>query len=320
MPSPARARIAAAARTLLSEPIECAVSARASLDDAIRHTPTSIARPLSSSSVPLPDAATRSGGVAGTELTPDNWVRFLLGRGWLNEQRFSAADASTRHAAVAALSAALSFPLTVAAAWPQLFDSKAVSGKSLRLCVVGARAEASLPVHFWRELALLTSATDLTVELCGPASAGHKPVPTTRKWASGTQQLELTRLEPPGFFHDSPEGRALLTGSAASVTDAFILFNPGLGEPGWERAWRGTVAALAASQRPLLFTAMGVDDAQRDAAFLASDSSSKTAPALADAPPYTANPWSSTLSDHDDAAERSNALFRVVQGWGATCE
>ena len=64
----------------------------------------------------------------------DAWPDYLLDRGWLNEQEFMAADERTRHVAMEILSAALTFPLTVARAWP-LLDLP--SGPSVRLGVVG---------------------------------------------------------------------------------------------------------------------------------------------------------------------------------------
>ena len=47
---------------------------------------------------------------------------------------------------------------------------------------------------------------------------------------------------------------------AAQRWDAFVLFNPGMGEPEWLRAWVPTLDALAAARRPLLLTALSRAD------------------------------------------------------------
>ena len=174
-----------------------------------------------------------------------------------------------------------------------------------RVGVVGARAEAALPVHLWRELAVLSGAAHVAVEMCGPACC--PPGVARVRACSG---LELALAEPAGFFHASPTGRALLRGAPPPepLPDAFVLFNPGLGEPGWERAWGGTLAALAASQRPLLFTALSAADAARDDAFL------RRAGVLAGGElhvePYVVNAWASALVESDGT--RSNGLWRAL--------
>ena len=56
---------------------------------------------------------------------------------------------------------------------------------------------------------------------------------------------------------------------AMSLPDAYVLFNPGFGEPGWADAWTPTIRALLAARKPVLLTALSAADAARDAAFWA---------------------------------------------------
>ena len=275
----ARQRIAASIRSLLSEPSATIAPSAAEI----------IRQP---SSPPSPAA----------------WRDYLLARGWLCSEAFNAADAPTQHAALRALSAALTYPLTVARAWSRL---ALPTDEAVRICIVGARAEASMPMHMWAELPLLTGASNIALECSGPASA-PAGVSAERSWSSpsGAQRLSMS-LGEADLFHRSATGRALLDRArrglasapplaAEALPDAYVLFNPGFGEPGWERAWTPTLAALHAAERPLLLTALSAADAARDAAFLAG--MGERAPGLAataDAP-YADNPFGSLLGDGSD--------------------
>ena len=305
-----RAAAAAAARGLLAEPPQH------------EHAGSSYA-----------SAASLSADVASAAASDCPWESYLLARGWLMRRRYAAAPPASRRAAVDALSTALSFPLTVAASWRHLVP--AAAGR-VRLCIVGARAEAALPVVFWRELALLTGVQHLALDFCGPAVAGsgveaHRTWPLPAAAQPPATTVELTLEQPGDFFHHGAAGAALLQrrrGSPppAGAADAYVLFNPGLGEPGWEHTWRPTLAALAAAERPLLLTALSASDAARDAAFLARDADAGSTPFAAGGG-YAPNPWASTLAEDEvddepaawssrgktDGGTRSNVLARVVR-------
>lgn len=216
------------------------------------------------------------------------WENYLLERGWLSARAFSTADQQTQLAGLAVLSAALTFPLAVARSWATIAPRRDPDSVC-RLCVVGARAEAALPVHIWAELSALTGVSKLAIEFSGP-SADAEGVPAQRKWTGPDGHEVHLSKGPADLFHRGELGQALLERSRseasasadseaghgsgvdshieASLPDAFVLFNPGLGEPGWERAWAPTMRALLASRRPLLMTALSRSDAARDVAFL----------------------------------------------------
>ena len=176
---------------------------------------------------------------------------------------------------MAALSSALTYPLTLAHAWELL----GLGSEATTLCVIGARAEASLPVTAWAELGELTGAT-VKLELTGPAAKA-----TPQEHAHGPRRLSMVFPDTPMCYHQTSTGSALLhlarggpgratplpTDLEAALPDAFVLFNPGFGEPGWERAWRPTVDALNVAGRPLLLTALSRADADRDATFWAGE-------------------------------------------------
>ena len=235
-----------------------------------------------------------------------NWQQFLTQRGWVSS-RWAHAEEDRQHAAITALSAALTYPLTCAHAWPlAALDTCA----SVRLCIVGARAEATLPAVIWRELCELLGA-DVTVDMSGPTAKA-----VTQELAeSGRGRLSIVQSEPPNFFHRGSLGTTLLAsvqnstapqqegkGALLELPDAFVLFNPGFGEPGWERSWKLTVDALFASRRPIVFTALSVADAERDALFWAN--------ATGDVLNYRENPWSSLLVE-ESTGNRSNHMVAV---------
>lgn len=233
------------------------------------------------------------GGWAGTYLEERGWLR----PGVSNVQRAAAVDA---------LSAALTFPLTCAHAWARLFPL--ANARITKLCIVGARAEASLPVVFWGELGVLTQ-SGLELQLVGPAAKARP-----QEHEAGPHRVSTVLPVAPMCYHQTPVGRALLRAAREGegltdlpgLPDAYVLFNPGLGEPGWEKAWRPTVDALKASNKPLLLTALSRADADRDAAFWAATGS--TTSRLE----YEPNPWSSLVPGADDPTSLSNSMLCVV--------
>ena len=270
-----------------------AISGRAQLAATIRSllaSPSSKTSPALAKSVLTHPPSTPS---------PTFWRDYLLERNFLNAKAFASAPTEAQDAALAALSAALTFPLTMARSFSALFPNQP-SPANPRLMVVGARAEATLPLHFWGELALLTETPSLSIDCCGPAAMpGNTPV--HQAWTSNDGQHRLTvTLRDASLFHESSMGKALLKGQALAahdeLPDAFVLFNPGLGEPGWERAWGPSIRALHAADRPMLLTALSPSDAERDRSFI--HGLRAKAPALATssaAVPYLDNPAGSLL-------------------------
>ena len=99
------------------------------------------------------------------------------------------------------------------------------------------------------------------------------------------------------------------------LPDAFALFNPGFGEPGWELAWEPTVKALLLSQRPVLLTALSYEDAERDASFWSSVVQRSGVGAPLDEA-YENNPWASLMPSGDEQAatkNRSNCMCTVYR-------
>ena len=95
------------------------------------------------------------------------WREWLLGAGWLHPL-YSEAAPDAQDAAVTLLSSALTFPLTLAHGWERL----GLAAARVEICIVGARAEASLPPPMWQQLSALVGA-DVQLRMVGPLSLIH---------------------------------------------------------------------------------------------------------------------------------------------------
>ena len=90
------------------------------------------------------------------------WNAITSARGLLEQEAFAAADRKTQLAALAARSTELTFPLTIAHAWRSLRAAIGAPRRPIRICVVGALAEAALQPCVWGELALLLDTSALS--------------------------------------------------------------------------------------------------------------------------------------------------------------
>ena len=153
-----------------------------------------------------------------------------------------------------------------------------------------------MPLPLWREALCLGGWKGLHLDMVGPKVADTK----TRDDGRG-----LTVVPEVALFHESALHRALLDG--AELPHAFVLFNPGLGEPGWDQAWAPTVRALLTLRRPVFLTALSTSDAKQDAAFWARQGQTAN-------PKYAVNPWTSLLAAEvcgNDEPGASNCLIAL---------
>ena len=191
-------------------------------------------------------------------------------RGWKNVPE------AVESKILALTSHVLSAPLTIAALMfqdPKLLQHIS-STRQLRLCCIGARAEATLPHEYWEELLLVLygMATNpngkplhLALDFVGP-DIQPQTLPTTLSWRGSTIALRWLYK---GFWHDlSP---------SADRWDVYLLFNPGIGHENLKHNWKPTLDRLLMSSPstlphqplPLLFlTAHSQLDAKRDESLL----------------------------------------------------
>ncbi|KAL7569933.1 hypothetical protein ACA910_008594 [Epithemia clementina (nom. ined.)] len=206
--------------------------------------------------------------------------------------------------------------------------------RSLHLCCLGARSEASLPTEYWKEILLMANETlgwthvDLTMDFIGPeVVARPRPVRHSCSLTQGTVTLRwLYRGKFHEFLNKLPEKDLQQYSSDGDDTintttginrtflcwDAFVLFNPGIGHQNLQDDWKPTLDFLLSTEtrrRPLLLTAHSRLDAQRDGMVL-------TQYLLDKAPLYQKNPWACRITHEDpfDASHmvRSNYCYHVI--------
>jgi len=142
---------------------------------------------------------------------------------------------------------------------PMTFSHHYPSVAKQRVCVVGARAEATLPVEYWKEILVsnnnTTTPLSWTLDFCGPEVLTTSNNVTLK---NGNDSLTLHWTHT-GYLHDMvnpPEW------------DGFVLYNPGLGHDHLREGWLPTVEYLFNARKPILLTAHSKRDAERDAKLL----------------------------------------------------
>jgi hypothetical protein len=164
----------------------------------------------------------------------------------------------------------LSAPLTLARFHATTCKEETTTGdhsRPLRWACVGARAESTLPYHYWKEMLFVLShhdnhhQHDIAMDFCGPEV--HPKIPDNRIELDGSA-LSLQWFHR-GLFHELP------TTEKQPDWDAYVLLNPGLGHDNLRQDWKPTLVPLLSSGKPILVTAHSEKDARRDAQLLAQE-------------------------------------------------
>lgn len=178
---------------------------------------------------------------------------------YVEERGFSLPNEEpSRSHALRLLSHALTYPLTLARCVQR--------SDRLRIAVLGARAESSMPLDAWAELTcalpsrwhllLMGPQVVPTRRLAGAIDTGDLVVACRRQALGETDDLGA-------IFNDA------LGDDDPSPVDAVVLFHPGLGhlkhEAGWEGAMRSVVRA---APRALIITSFSERDQESDVAGL----------------------------------------------------
>lgn len=163
----------------------------------------------------------------------------------------SITDKNERKWAKRLVSHVLSAPLTFSKHYPHQ--------RTQRVCIVGARAEATLPVHYWNEILLienLKASLIWNLDFCGPDVLTTSSN-VTLKHENNSLMLQWTHS---GYLHDIPNPKP--------EWDGFVLYNPGIGHDHLKEGWKPTLEYLLSTQKPVLLTAHSEHDARRDARLL----------------------------------------------------
>jgi hypothetical protein len=210
----------------------------------------------------------------------------------------------------------LSTPLTLATQLltPNSRVSESNSRKQQQWCCIGARAEASLPLDFWKEVLVLGTAIaendaplHLTLDFIGPEIVQRPPVQL--EYEESTLNIRWLFA---GKFHEWAAAQQVSSCSCSGMAllsyDAYILLNPGLGHAHLKKDWKPTLdlllttrSAAEKSEREgyptILLTAHSQLDAERDAALLTQElsSTSQTKRIIS----YAENPFASRIDYQD---------------------
>jgi len=146
----------------------------------------------------------------------------------------------------------------------------------MRLFVLGARAESSLPREVWLQLAHLFPRATFHVILIGPEAMANRdnefPLPE-RTPANpfgaivedrlGGQMKISTYVE---YFHTLHAAQHFYPYDP--YFDCFVLFHPGLGHPASSHEWTETLPQLLETKVPVLCTGYTEFDMERDIAWV----------------------------------------------------
>jgi hypothetical protein len=196
----------------------------------------------------------------------DDFIKQRLENGQLTDRhRFSSTDVqkSTR-----ILSSLLTYPLTLAncinTQFPCYFNKDC-----LNITILGARAESSLPLVWWKELLFSTTfASTIRLQFVGPHLQLKQPTSAntfSHQWnrlpsPCSSQKLEL-ELSPANrtVLHRHNQLTELLQSS-----DLFVLFHPGYGSNELKDSWKPSLQLLLETKKPILGTAFSEKDLSED--------------------------------------------------------
>jgi hypothetical protein len=217
-------------------------------------------------------------------------------------------NASDKEAAIGLVSYPLTYPLTLGYFMTNIITKTNLScsitaqygttTNPIRICCIGARAEATLPEPFWKELLISTFPLSWDITFIGPEVIPSKKKNIQDKLVNNTDDLTLLssvnnsdqflRLSfHHGYFHDyittikkQNNSKTKTTTTAnnnsshdlpsstnviiSETWDGAVLFNPGIGHPHLQKKWEGTMKLLIQSNIPLLLTAHNQVDCDRD--------------------------------------------------------
>lgn len=143
---------------------------------------------------------------------------------------------------------------------------------AMRLFILGARAESSLPRNAWMELAHLFPESRLHLVFIGPESMANRDdeFPLPERTPSNpfgmviedrvSQNMKISTIV--DYYHTIHK-----TGYFAPYDpyfDCFVLFHPGLGHPASSHEWTETLPMLLETKIPIICTGYTQFDMQRD--------------------------------------------------------
>jgi hypothetical protein len=263
------------------------------------------------------------------------WRRWTFPNEIISDQSQCRASEDPKECAKALISHLLSAPLTMASQFNDMIrncsnDNTKGGSMEFNWCCIGARAEASIPIVYWKEFLISSRASlfsqegrlvgssnsdlsnkslDISMDFIGPdippkLSEQSIITPAREDESDSTAASLCLRGYHRGFFHDSPAMK--ITNPNNRSWDSYIFFNPGFGHPNLRKSWESTLQLILDQGQTgtrttpcaLLLTAHSEQDMARDAGILSNVYGLKDVV-------YNENPFASRVS-YEDPFEKNH--------------
>lgn len=152
------------------------------------------------------------------------------------------------------------------------FNQRKLRAPTVRIFVLGARAESSLPREVWLQLAWVFQRATFNIIFIGPESMANRdaeyPLPQrtpSNPFGAITEGDVMTAMKFTtyvDYFHTLHEARHFYPYDP--YFDCFVLFHPGLGHPTSVHEWAATLPQLLETKCPVICTGYSEWDMKRD--------------------------------------------------------
>lgn len=206
---------------------------------------------------------------------------------YMQNRRVADSPPITAPVAVRVISACLTYPLTLAYALSLLFP-KHYEREQANVLIVGARAESSLDLLWWKELLYANhNVLQHSIRMIGPnlipckSIVGNVTCSVSIKDRHGLHDETLLRtLDISNNYMDAKTANQIGYSDGVRLhehadcnsllrwADVFILYNPGYGNESTRESWRPTMDLLLHTRKPIVCTAFGPHDLRRDLGYL----------------------------------------------------
>jgi len=139
--------------------------------------------------------------------------------------------------------------------------------RSINVLVLGARAESSLPLIWWKEMLLACDFDDVNIRMVGPELLETRHQTDTHKSVAIEKgKVSIIGCGPNSLSQSSDRTALHLHADLMPLLQwahVFALFNPGYGSPCSKNDWDPTLRLLLQTHKPVLCTAYGHHDLRR---------------------------------------------------------
>jgi splicing suppressor protein 51 len=153
-----------------------------------------------------------------------------------------------------------------------MWNNPRLAPPSVRLFVLGARAESSLPRETWMQLVYLFHRVQFSLHFIGPEAMANRakeyPLPertATNPFGAVVEDRISNALKISTFteyYHDMH--KADYFSPIDPYFDCFVCFHPGFGNPASLHEWEETLPLLLETKVPIIATAYSPSDLEQD--------------------------------------------------------